>query len=143
MSNTTKIVVSQEDNAIVAADVEAIASGNIRPWRIALYLRRMQVKLIVDLVGACAIGRFDAGAGVLPDVDLSPFEAEELGVSRQHLFLKLEGDSVVVVDNDSSNGSYLNGKRLKPAESYPLRHGDKLILGALEVQVELLMNPLN
>ncbi len=142
MSNTTKIVDARQNNAITAAQVETIESGNIRPWRIALVLPRMQVKLIVDLVSACVIGRYDPQTNLLPDIDLAPFEAEALGVSRQHLLIKLEGESVVVIDNDSSNGTFLNGKRLKAGASYPVRHADKLVLGALELQIELLMNPL-
>jgi pSer/pThr/pTyr-binding forkhead associated (FHA) protein len=125
------------------AQGEAFDAGKIRPWRIALVLKRTQVKLIVDLISTYAIGRFDLEGNASPDIDLSPFSAEEFGVSRRHLLIKLENDVVVVVDNESSNGTRLNGQRLEPGRSYPVRHADEIVLGAMEIEIELLMNPLD
>jgi pSer/pThr/pTyr-binding forkhead associated (FHA) protein len=34
------------------------------------------------------------------------------GISRHHATIERDGDSFVLVDNDSANGSYLNGKRI-------------------------------
>jgi hypothetical protein len=142
MKSTTRLVNDASYTGAVLAPVEGIDLGMVRPWRIALVVKRMQVKLIVDLIDSLIIGRFDGDNNVLPDIDLRPFHAEELGVSRQHLFLKLEGDNVVVIDNESSNGTMLNGRRLKSGYPYPIQHGDEIVLGALEIQIELLINPL-
>lgn len=123
--------------------VEMIDLGVIRPWRLALLIVADKVELILNLTGEVTLGRADPRNAIQPDIDLRPFRAEELGVSRQHLFLRLEGDSVAVIDNNSSNGTRLNGSRLEPGRSYPLQHGDHLAIGALDVQVQLLSNPLD
>ena len=114
----------------------------LRPWRIALFIKRIRAKLVIDVVNSIYIGRLDLKGDQNPDIDLRPFGAEELGVSRRHLMLKQEDSRIVVIDNRSSNGTMLNNLRLQPHKSYPIRHSDILVLGALEMQVEFLINPL-
>src|SRR4051794_36942159 len=97
--NTIKIVVPPESHDRYATEVDDSQLARIRPWRIALAVKHMQVKIIVDLMDSCSIGRLDEVGDVIPDIDLSPFAAEAMGVSRQHLFLKLQGDGVFVMDN--------------------------------------------
>jgi pSer/pThr/pTyr-binding forkhead associated (FHA) protein len=48
------------------------------------------------------------------------------GVSRQHCLLTMVAGRWMVQDLDSSNGTYLNGRRIKTGE---LRQGDVLQLG--------------
>src|SRR5258708_6564355 len=143
MSNESRVVSQGGSENIVVPVQAAVDIGILRPWRIGLIIKPMQVKLIIDLINSLSIGRFDSGSDVIPEIDLKPFYAQELGVSRQHLFIRLENDAVTIIDNKSSNGSTLNGVRLKPGQSYPLRHGDELVLGALAMQVELLINPVD
>ena len=50
-------------------------------------------------------------------------------VSRQHATISRQGNLFYVVDNQSSNGVYLNGQKIPPGQSCPLRHGDMLRLG--------------
>ena len=76
----------------------------------------------------------------MPDIDLTPYQAYASGVSRLHAVLKREGKRVFVMDLGSSNGSYLNGKRLKPNTEQTVEHGDLLALGKLKIQI-LLKNP--
>ena len=70
-------------------------------------------------------------------IDLTPFQGEALGVSRQHAYLCYDSDNqmVKVMDLDSSNGTKVNGQRLHPDEVRVLRHGDRLRLGKLEFVV--------
>lgn len=49
--------------------------------------------------------------------------------SRCHARLYVTDDSVQVEDLDSSNGSYLNGKRLSPRVKMDLQHGDNIRIG--------------
>ena len=113
-----------------------------RPWRIALIVKSMQVKIVVDLIKTLSIGRLETDADTGPDIDLQPFFADQFGVSRRHLVLAPREASVVVIDTHSTNGTMLNGRWLIPDEPYPIRHGDQLMLGGFEVQVEFLINPL-
>lgn len=66
-----------------------------------------------------------------PDIDLNPFGAEDLGVSRRHIRLKHKNYLTYIIDLGSSNGTWLNGKRLSGPAERLLRNGDELRLGKL------------
>jgi pSer/pThr/pTyr-binding forkhead associated (FHA) protein len=141
---STRKLVPDDDSAEAASpQIKPIDLGMPRPWRIALRIMQLQIQLIFNLEGSMVIGRAQPETSAYPDIDLGPFNAEELGVSRQHLTISLDGTRVVVVDNQSSNGTKLNGERLRPNEAYPIRLEDELTLGTMALKVELLTNPVN
>lgn len=49
-------------------------------------------------------------------------------VSRHHAELRRDGDSFVLADLGSTNGTFLNGQRL--TQALPLRHGDVIEVGS-------------
>jgi hypothetical protein len=81
------------------------------------------------------LGRSAEGQPIVPDVDLTAYNAYANGVSRLHAAIKLVNNRVVVVDLGSSNGTYLNGVRLSPYIETPVSHGDLVYLGKLKIQV--------
>lgn len=81
------------------------------------------------------LGRSAEGQPIVPDVDLTPYNAYTNGVSRLHAVLKLIQDQVYIMDLGSSNGSFLNGTRLSPYVETPVTRGDVLFLGKLKIQV--------
>ena len=81
------------------------------------------------------IGRYDPQARESPEVDLAPFSAMELGVSRQHARLSIHEDSLYITDLGSANATYLNGLRLTPHQPRILRDSDEIRLGRLKLQV--------
>jgi pSer/pThr/pTyr-binding forkhead associated (FHA) protein len=81
------------------------------------------------------LGRTVEGQPILPDVDLSPFDAFTLGVSRLHAALRIINGEVVVTDLGSSNGTRVNGQKIVPHVDYPINHGDIIALGKLKIQV--------
>ncbi len=81
------------------------------------------------------LGRSVEGQPIVPDVDLSPYNAYANGVSRLHAAIKLVKNQVVIVDLGSSNGTYLNGVRLPPHIETLVAHGDLIYLGKLKMQV--------
>ena len=81
------------------------------------------------------LGRVSEGQPIMPDVDLTPYNAYASGVSRLHATLKKVGGRVVIMDLGSSNGTYVNENRLKDHVEYPLAHGDLIALGKLRIQV--------
>lgn len=91
----------------------------------------------LNLVGRkeFALGRIAEGQPILPDVDLSSFEAYAQGVSRLHAAIKIHETGVVVTDLGSSNGTRVNGQKIVPHVDYPIRHGDIISLGKLKMQV--------
>jgi pSer/pThr/pTyr-binding forkhead associated (FHA) protein len=71
-----------------------------------------------------------------PDqVNLSPYDALDKGVSRFHLQLVVQDRQLLGTDLNSTNGSYLSGEPMTPNKPYIVRNGDILTLGRLSVQV--------
>jgi hypothetical protein len=139
---TTSMLKEHETEASPILMADTVDLGAIRPWRIALLIKQVQVELIITLTTTLSIGRSDPKSDIQPNIDLKPFGAENLGVSRRHLAIRLESDGVVVEDLHSVNGTKLNGNRLEPGRNYPVRHSDQLVLGGMELQVQVLLNPL-
>lgn len=81
------------------------------------------------------LGRVSEGQPIMPDVDLSPYQAYAAGVSRLHAIIKRGKDNMIFMDLGSANGSFLNGKRLAPNEEHTLQHGDVVALGKMKIQV--------
>jgi hypothetical protein len=86
------------------------------------------------------LGRVSEAQPIMPDIDLTPYQAYASGVSRLHAVIRREREQIYVMDLGSSNGTYLNGTRLKPNAAHELHHGDLISLGKLKIQV-LLENP--
>jgi pSer/pThr/pTyr-binding forkhead associated (FHA) protein len=76
-----------------------------------------------ELAPEFAIGRAE-------DNDLT---LEKPTVSRHHALVTEEGDRWFVEDRGSFNGTFLNGSRIQPGAKVPLRHGDRIGLGAESV----------
>jgi len=83
------------------------------------------------------LGRLSEGQPIMPDIDLTPYQAYASGVSRLHAVVKRDGSQVMVMDLGSSNGTYLNGRRLNPHMVEALNHGDIVALGKLKIQILL------
>ncbi len=93
----------------------------------------------IDLKGNAeqTLGRKSEGQTILPDVDLSPYNAYNLGVSRLHVNIKTINERILVIDLGSANGTRVNGQKLTPHVEYPLCHGDILALGRFKFQIIL------
>ncbi len=81
------------------------------------------------------LGRVTEGQPIMPDVDLSPYNAYANGVSRLHAVLKRDGEKAIIIDLGSSNGTYINGNRIIPHTEHDVSHGDLIYLGKLKFQV--------
>ena len=58
---------------------------------------------------------------------------EKPTVSRHHIVVSAEGDRWFVEDRGSFNGTFVNGSRIQAGSKVPLRHGDRIGLGAESV----------
>jgi len=85
-----------------------------------------------------SLGRAVEGQSLLPDVDLTPFDAFSQGVSRMHASLRIVNGDVYVTDLGSSNGTKINGQKIVSHIEYSISHGDLVTLGRLKVQVLLI-----
>jgi len=122
--------------AVVAADrayydsVQAVSDTDAASIMFPAFVpeRRFQ------LAGAeVRIGRRSVSRHIEPEIDLTGPPADT-GVSRLHAVLIAGPDqSWSVVDADSGNGIVVNGKDVPPGQAVPLRHGDRIHLGAWTV----------
>jgi hypothetical protein len=102
-----------------------------------LYLRvgsGQQMIRIVPRRDEMVIGRTSTDSVMLPDIDLAPFQADTLGVSRLHAGLRRHGDTLVLTDLGSLNHTYINGQQLHAHEVRVLRDGDEIRFGRLVVR---------
>jgi pSer/pThr/pTyr-binding forkhead associated (FHA) protein len=99
---------------------------------------KLQARLIVeadsqefDLGGKenILIGREDPVSGIYPDVDLTPHGGEEGGVSRLHARIFFENDRYLIVDENSTNFTFLNRQRLAAKTPTPLHDNDEIRFG--------------
>jgi hypothetical protein len=102
---------------------------------LVLAVRGAEEPIEVFPAGELVIGRFYDESPVQPDIDLSPYNAEDLGVSRLHATIRWTDNTVSIVDLDSKNHTYINGQRLHPHEVRVVRDGDDLRLGKLPIKV--------
>ncbi|MEZ6188666.1 MAG: FHA domain-containing protein [Planctomycetota bacterium] len=64
--------------------------------------------------------------------DSSDFTLPHKEVSRRHVIVKVLGKTLVLEDEGSSNGTYLNGKRVS---SSLLKIGDKITIGPYDLEI--------
>ena len=93
---------------------------------------------VFDLTGKTEvmIGREDPISNIYPDVDLTPHGGEEGGVSRLHAKLLINGGQYLVEDQNSTNFTYVNKQRLQPKTPTPIKDGDELRLGRVNLKFQ-------
>lgn len=82
------------------------------------------------------VGRSDIAESFFPDVDLEPFEGENMGVSRRHALLTTRGGAVYLEDLNSTNFTFLNHQLLVPGQPLLLKDGDIIQFGQLVLVYE-------
>jgi hypothetical protein len=81
------------------------------------------------------VGRINRITEQRPTIDLSRFDAQDMGVSRYHATISKRDDHLVVIDHSSLNGTFINGQRLVPEKPRVLRNNDRLRIGRLLLMV--------
>ena len=125
---------------------EAIQRGTgpldfLMPWIIKFRVIGTTNFVQIEATEHMTVGRSDVHSDTYPDIDLEPFNARALGVSRIHMEIIARNSRVTVRDMDSSNGSFLNDGRMLAGTEYRLQHGDRLMLGKLALQVQFVVIP--
>jgi len=111
--------------------------------KIALVIKKMKAKIILQVITPIIIGRSDSENEMKSFVDLNPFDAELLGVSRTHLRLWSENNLLFIEDLASTNGTYFNSVRLTKNTPQRIHHGDQITLGKLELEIEVIVDMLS
>jgi pSer/pThr/pTyr-binding forkhead associated (FHA) protein len=82
------------------------------------------------------IGREDPISEVFPDVDLTNLGGMEKGVSRKHAVIHRSGRDYTVEDMGSTNGTYINKKRIQPHAPQAIKPGDEVKFGKLSLSIK-------
>jgi pSer/pThr/pTyr-binding forkhead associated (FHA) protein len=82
------------------------------------------------------IGRYDAGSGRCPDIDLTA--QDPAYVHRQHVRLVFapQGSEITVFDMGGRNGSYVNNQLIARNGAATLHLGDKLRIGRVVLRLQ-------
>jgi DNA-binding NtrC family response regulator/pSer/pThr/pTyr-binding forkhead associated (FHA) protein len=112
----------------IAADAEAVRNRLPPRAAIVLYHRDGNTPVLLSKGEAVTIGRSRPADVELPDKS----------VSRTHARFAFDGDAVTVADLGSSNGTFVNGKRLAKDERARVGAGDEILLGSAVVVVSRL-----
>jgi hypothetical protein len=83
------------------------------------------------------VGRADPEVGFTPEIDLTEYGGQERGVSRRHATIQWVEGGYVLTDQNSSNGTWLNGVRLVTGYAYQLPPGANVRFGGLLVQLAI------
>lgn len=122
---------AEEENADDSESPEETETAQPEPIEEKIYPKLTLVDTkthdfkILPLTGKTTIGRRRSNDLVLSDNT----------VSGQHCIILTDGDDIYIQDLDSTNGTFLNGKRIH--EKTVLQRGDKLMLGKQEFTVNL------
>jgi pSer/pThr/pTyr-binding forkhead associated (FHA) protein len=106
--------------------------------RVSLHILKSGERIALVGQDDFTIGRMSEGQSIIPDIDLSPYNAYQEGVSRIHASVKVADNRVQLIDLSSVNGTAINETKIPPNQYHALQDGDVITLGRLKVQVVIL-----
>lgn len=130
--NRGKVVkVAKEGASAVVDFVERVtkrrSAMEVRAWLVALDGMDDSTRKEFEIYGTTPIGRSRQHSDLVLQAD-----DENSALSRLHATLLDEGDRFIIRDEDSANGTYLNGVKLLPLEPEEVRDGDQIEFGQVQ-----------
>ena len=111
-------------------------------WRVLFHISGSQASTIgVDIWRVTVLGRTDPMSAFRPDLDYAPYGAMRHGVSRRHALIRPGDHTLYLIDQNSTDGTWVNGQRLQPGRDFPLSDGDIIELGALRMTLRIVHSP--
>ncbi|GAB5494070.1 MAG: hypothetical protein Phog2KO_42850 [Phototrophicaceae bacterium] len=129
----TKIIIDEKDNG--TSDPKY---GSIRlKHRLILQVLESNAQFVFnkDEIEEVIIGRENPDTGEAPPIALDSVNGLERGVSRNHAIIVRRDNALHIKDNNSSNGTYLNGQRLVADNLRVLRDGDDIRVGTVTLRI--------
>lgn len=124
----------------VPSDHRTSVLAKTRTWHVLLISQDLKhPPLPLRIVGDVVLGR--KAAGVNPDIDLNPYEPGLLGVSRTHAMFRPTHGQLLLTDLGSTNGTSLNGERLRLGRPGNVLDQSVISLGRLHFKVRIMRNP--
>jgi serine/threonine protein kinase len=120
--------VVESERTIGGVSVQTTASPQ-KYARIIVLSNGLAIPLDRELM---VVGRQDPTLGIFPEINLA-----DKTVGRRHAYLRNQQGQFTVEDLNALNKTRLNGVTLTPYEERPLKDGDVLRFGSVEVRFEL------
>jgi len=112
-------------------DTDTLGVDNV----VILQIDNEDMPLHVQMRTEVIFGRVTEQSDQTTYINLTPYGAEEAGVSRRHARLLRDNKAIFLMDLNSTNGTRLNGESLAASVEKRLRDGDEITLGRLKVYV--------
>jgi len=112
-------------------NIDSLGVDNV----VILQIENEEMPLLVQMRNEVILGRVTEQSDQTTYINLTPYGAEEAGVSRRHARLLRDNKAVFLMDLNSTNGTRLNGETLAASVEKRLRDGDEITLGRLKVYV--------
>jgi len=113
---------------------------NVPHWLIELHFIEPLRPMGIEVADAFTIGIMRYGEK-RPDLDLRSHIADEKGISRCHVRLEPERDSLRLTDLASTNGTWINRERIPALRPIALRDGDVISLAGLSFIMHIVSTP--
>jgi serine/threonine protein kinase len=113
------------------------AAGSGKPEKIILYFPDNGHLLELQEGKEYTFGRKHRNQPLIPDIDLTPLKGYDWGISRMHARLVVNAGKATITDLNSSNGTWVSGKRIPPDEPTTVENKEVFLLGRLRLQLLL------
>lgn len=123
-----------------AALFEAEVGSAARQWGYVHFLildNGRKQRLPLSGSESIVIGRADPDLGYWPQLDLSDDGGVEKGVSRRHAIVQSISDKAILIDQGSTNGTWIDDVKLEPEQPYSLPASGRLRFGRLNIHIFL------
>lgn len=118
----------------MASEVDGHTEPVIGISDIKFIIPKSDVSIHYHVSEPMTIGRASPHDVQKPDIDLNPYESIKT-VSRNHARISVESGKLILTDIGSSNGTFIDGKRLSPNVPTKIESGTMVRFGALIVQI--------
>lgn len=119
-----------------ASDGPSSGTDTLGPDRVLiLQLEGDETPIFVQIREEVILGRVTEQSPHTTYINLSPYGADDAGVSRRHARLLREKNAIYLMDLNSTNGTWMNGEMLAKGVEKRVRDGDEITLGRLKVSV--------
>lgn len=118
----------------MASEIDGHTEPVVGVSDIKLIIPKSDISVHYHVEKPMTIGRASPHEVKKPDIDLNPYESIKT-VSRNHAKIHIDNGTLVLTDTGSSNGTFIDGKRLKPDTPMRIESGTMVRFGALIVQI--------
>jgi serine/threonine-protein kinase len=121
-----------QQEPLAGREQNGASGGNVAPQKQARLLVLSSNQTIPLNGEMMVVGRHDPVLGIYPEINLA-----DKTVGRRHAYLRYQHGQYSVEDLNALNKTRVNGVILPPHEERPLKDGDMLRFGSVEVRFEL------